>query len=62
MPGKVLDYVKRACARRGARAIRLDTGWDEERLRALYLELGFEIVEKRELANGRAMALYEMRL
>ena len=62
VPAKVLDYVRRECAKRGASAIRLDTGWEEETVKEIYLGLGFEIVEKRELPNGRAMALYEMKV
>lgn len=62
LPAKVIAYVKRECGKRGASAIRLDTGWEEERVKQIYLDLGFEIVEKRELPNGRAMALYEMKI
>ena len=62
LPGKVLDYVRRECARRGVSAVRLDTGWEEERMRELYQRLGFTVVRRRELPGGRAMALYELRL
>lgn len=62
LPGKVLDYVRRECARRGVSAVRLDTGWEEERMRELYQRLGFAVVRRRELPGGRAMALYELRL
>ena len=62
VPAKVLDYIRRVCRERGASAIRLDAGWEEEKVKNIYLQLGFEIVEKRELPNGRAMALYEMKV
>ena len=62
VPAKVLDYIKRECKKRGAAAIRLDTAWDEETVKNIYLRLGFEIVGRKELPNGRVMALYEMKV
>ena len=62
VPAKVLGYIKRECKKRGAAAIRLDTAWDEERVKAIYLRLGFEIVGRKNLPNGRSMALYEMKV
>ena len=62
VPAKVLGYIKQACKKRGAAAIRLDTAWDEERVKAIYLRLGFEIVGRKNLPNGRSMALYEMKV
>ena len=62
VPAKVLDYIRRECKKRGATAIRLDTAWDEEAVKEIYLRLGFEIADRRELPSGRAMALYEMKV
>jgi len=62
LPGACLDYAVKACKSQGAEYVRLDTGWDEERMKVLYTSLGFEIVEKLERQKGKAMALYEYKI
>lgn len=62
LPQLCLDYAIEACKKHQAKFIRLDTGWDEETMKELYLSLGFKIVEKVTLDNQRCMALYEYRI
>lgn len=59
MPRHCLDYIVDECKKRGARYIRLDTAWDEEKMREIYTSLGFRVVDKLTLKNGKFMALYE---
>ncbi len=62
MPKKMIDFAKEVCRKRGIKYLRLDTGLDEEKMKEIYIGLGFEIVRKVELGNGRAMALYELKI
>lgn len=59
---KMVEYAKEQCRIRGAKYLRLDTGWDETKMKEIYTGLGFEIVKKLEFNNGRAMALYELKI
>lgn len=60
MTGTVIHAVKEECRRRGIPYIRLDTALDEKRVRKIYLDAGFKIVDIIDYPNGRSMALYEM--
>lgn len=60
MTGRVIGAVKEECRRRGIPYIRLDTALDEKRVRKIYLDAGFKIVDIIDYPNGRSMALYEM--
>lgn len=57
---EVLQWLKLECKSRGVRYIRLDTGWDKEKVKQIYLGLGFRIVKKLDYENNRSMALYEL--
>jgi GNAT superfamily N-acetyltransferase len=57
----VLIWLKQECKKRNVRYIRLDTGWDKEKVKNIYLGLGFRIVKKLDYDNNRSMALYELR-
>lgn len=59
---KMVEYAKKECNKRGAKYLRLDTGWTETKMRELYIGLGFKIVKKIEFDNGAAMALYELKV
>lgn len=56
----VVDAVKEECQKRGVPYIRLDTALDEKKVRKLYLNAGFKIVDIIDYPNGRSMALYEL--
>lgn len=56
----VVDAIKEECRKRGIRYIRLDTALDEMRIRKIYLNAGFKIVDIIDYPNGRSMALYEL--
>lgn len=60
MTARVVEAVKAECARRGARYLRLDTGYDEPAVRDIYLAAGFEIVKALERDGRPVMLLYEM--
>ena len=45
---------------KGIRYIRLDVGLDERKIRKIYLNAGFKIVDIIDYENGNSMALYEM--
>ena len=60
MTKAIADAVKEECRRRGIRYIRLDTALDEKKVRRIYLDAGFKIVDIIDYSNGRSMALYEM--
>lgn len=62
LSAKMVEYAKEQCRIRGAKYLRLDTGWDEEKMKEIYTGLGFEIVKKLEFKNGKAMALYELKI
>lgn len=62
MTARVVEALKPECARRGAKYLRLDTGYDEPVVRDIYLAAGFEIVRTLERNGKPAMLLYEMKL
>ncbi len=62
MTRKMVEYAKEQCRERGAKYLRLDTGWNEVKMKGIYTGLGFEIVKKIEYTNGNAMALYELKV
>lgn len=59
---KMVEYAKEQCRARGVKYLRLDTGWDETKMKEIYRGLGFEIVKKLEYSNGKAVALYELKV
>lgn len=60
MTGTVIEAVGEECRKRGIRCIRLDTALDEKKVRRIYLDAGFQIVDIIDHPNGRSTALYEM--
>ncbi|MDE6640033.1 MAG: GNAT family N-acetyltransferase [Acetatifactor sp.] len=60
MAKAIADAVKEECRRRGIRYIHLDTALDEKKVRKIYLNAGFKIVDIIDHSNGRSMSLYEM--
>lgn len=60
MTKKVIEAIKQECRSRGVRYIRLDTGWNNEKVKKIYLDAGFQIVKKIILNQGKEMALFEM--
>lgn len=60
IPIEMIEYAKAQCREKGIKYLRLDTGWDEERMKQIYTDLGFDIVEKIVLKNGGEMALYQL--
>lgn len=59
MTGRVVDALKNEC-RRGAKYLRLDTGYEETAVRGIYLAAGFQIVKTLEKNGNPVMLLYEM--
>ena len=59
---RLVDCAKEEALKHGARFLRLDTGWDNPKVRPLYEALGFKLVRKLEFSNGGAMALYELEI
>ena len=62
MTAQVVEAVQAECARRGARYLRLDTGYDEPAVRDIYLAAGFEIVKALGRDGRPVMLLYELKL
>ena len=62
MAAQVVEALKEECRRRGARYLRLDTGYDEPVVRDIYLAAGFEIVKTLGKNGKPVMLLYEMKL
>ena len=60
MTMKVVECIKVECRKRDIRYIRLDTGYNQETVKQIYLDSGFKIVRILNYENGRTMALYEM--
>lgn len=60
MTKKVIEAIKQECRSRGVEYIRLDTGWNKEKVKQIYLDAGFHIVKKIILDQNKEMALYEM--
>ena len=57
MTKRVIDCIKEVCRAKGIRYIRLDTGMNEEKVKQIYLDAGFKMVEVIEECG---MALYEL--
>lgn len=62
MTAEVVEALKVECRRRGAKYLRLDTGYDEPVVRDIYLNAGFRIVRTLEKDGKPVMLLYEMEL
>lgn len=62
MTSLVIEAVKKECRRFGSRYIRLDTSNDEEVVKQIYLNAGFEIIKVIKFENGKEMALYELKI
>ena len=62
MTAHVVEAATAECARRGAKYLRLDTGYDEPVVRDIYLAAGFQIVKTLERNGKPVMLLYEMKL
>ena len=60
MTRRIVEAVKAECIRRGIRFIRLDTALDEETVKNIYCNAGFQIVRVIDCGNCRPMALYEL--
>lgn len=60
MTKAITNAVKEKCRSRGVHRIRLDTALDEKKVRKIYLNAGFKIIDIIDYPNGRSMALYEM--
>lgn len=60
MTGLVTEAIRAECHKRGVRYIRLDTDLDEKKVRKIYLNAGYKIVDIIDYPNGRSMALYEL--
>lgn len=56
----ITEAVRAECMKRGIGYIRLDTGLDEKKVRKIYLDAGFKIVDIIDYPSGSSMALYEM--
>ncbi len=56
---KIVEEIARQCRENKIPYIRLDTALDEKKVRKIYLEMGFKIVDIIDYDNGRSMALYE---
>lgn len=62
LPGKLVEYSKEECKKRGVKYLRLDTGWKNTKLCNMYKSLGFELVDKFMLENVGEFALFEMKV
>lgn len=56
----VIEAIKKLCEERGIKYIRLDTALDEKKIRKIYLNTGFKIIDIIDYPNGRSIALYEL--
>lgn len=56
---KMIEYAVEECKKKGVHFLRLDTGWNRQRLCELYESMGFIKVGKRTI-GGWEYALYEM--
>ena len=56
---RIIETLCTFCRKEGIRYIRLDTAMDEEKVKSIYLNAGFQIVKIIDCHNGRYMALYE---
>ncbi len=57
---KAIEAVKPLCRERGVRHIRLDTALDEEVVKKIYFDIGFQIVDIIGHPSRRSVALYEL--
>lgn len=58
---KMIDYAIEDCKKKGVKYLRLDTGWNRNKLCQLYESLGFVKVGKKTI-NVKDYALYEMKI
>lgn len=56
----VIEAIKKLCKEKGIKYIRLDTALDEKKIRKIYLNTGFKIIDIIDYPNGRSTALYEL--
>lgn len=56
----VIEAIKKLCEEKGIKYIRLDTALDEKKIRKIYLNTGFKIIDIIDYPNGRSIALYEL--
>ncbi len=59
MACRIVGAIAEKCKEEGISRIRLDTSLDEQKVRKIYLGMGFKIVDIIDYNNGRSMALYE---
>ncbi len=57
---RAVETVKQICRERGVRHIRLDTALDEEVVKKIYFDIGFQIVDIIGHPSRRSVALYEL--
>lgn len=62
LPAKIVEFAIEECKKRNIKYLRLDTGWTNTKLCNMYKNLGFELVDKIQLGNGKVFALFEMRI
>lgn len=55
----MIEHAIAECKRKGIRTLRLDTGWDRQKLHALYERIGFRKAGKKTIGE-MDYALYEM--
>ncbi|MDO5400453.1 MAG: GNAT family N-acetyltransferase [Eubacteriales bacterium] len=60
MSKQLIAALKDWCKQEKIPYLRLDTAMDEEKVKAIYLDAGFQIVKTIECGNGRTMALYQL--
>lgn len=60
MTKHVIEAIRKICEEKDIRYIRLDTALDEKKIRRIYLNTGFKIIDIIDYPNGRSMALYEL--
>lgn len=62
MTGLLIETLKAELKQKGIKYIRLDTGYNEDKVKSIYIKNGFKIVKILELKNGNKMALFEMKI
>ena len=58
----LVDFAKQKASERKIKALRLDCNINSTKLRAIYEEQGFELIENETIANEKGMALYVNKL
>jgi len=58
----MIDLAVETCKSRNINKLRLDTGWENKKLRALYERNGFVLYDKYDLGNQSYFARYELRV